>query len=159
MSRSCCSICSRPEALLPTIVAANKYVLISAILFKFVFSASSHDSPSKCTVVCNCADPDECCDNDSGECPLSGCKDGPPTGQGFRWSGPGCRIGEWITFHCKDGQNEGQGFLGSGPGLGWSKKHQIFWINFFFLIIVRNVLKLACVKYFYLIPSGNVPTL
>ena len=39
------------------------------------------------------------------------------------------------------------------------QKHQIFRINFFFWIIVRNVLKLACVKYFYLIPSGNVPTL
>ena len=43
--------------------------------------------------------------------------------------------------------------------LGWSKKHQIFRINFFFWIIVGNVLKLACVKYVYLIPSGNVPTL
>ena len=41
----------------------------------------------------------------------------------------------------------------------WSKKHQIFQINFFFWIRVRNVLKLACVKYFYLIPSRNVPTL
>ena len=43
--------------------------------------------------------------------------------------------------------------------LGWSKKHQFFWINFFFWIGVRNVLKLPCVKYFYLIPSRNVPTL
>ena len=43
--------------------------------------------------------------------------------------------------------------------LGWSKKHQFFRINFFFWIGVRNVLKLACVKYFYLIPSRNVPTL
>ena len=43
--------------------------------------------------------------------------------------------------------------------IGWSKKHQFFRINFFFWIGVRNVLKFACVKYFYLIPLRNVPTL
>ena len=41
---------------------------------------------------CNCADVDEVCDNVTGACPISGCRDGPPLGT--KWSGPGCRIGK-----------------------------------------------------------------
>ena len=40
------------------------------------------------------ADPAEVCDMNSGECSVSGCKDGPPAGEGFTWSGPGCRVGK-----------------------------------------------------------------
>ena len=81
----------------------------------FSASACTYGSAPECVFPCNCEDTNEVCDKDSGEC-QSGCKDGPPTGQGFQWSGPGCRIGEWRTFHCKDGPSAGQGFQWSGPG-------------------------------------------
>ena len=37
----------------------------------------------------------------SGECSVSGCKDGPPAGEGFMWSGPGCRVGKIILLSMK----------------------------------------------------------
>ena len=64
----------------------------------FSASACTYGSAPECVFPCNCEDASEICDPNSGEC-QSGCKDGPPAGQGFRWSGPGCRLGEWITFH------------------------------------------------------------
>ena len=47
---------------------------------------------------CNCADPADVCDMNSGECSASGCKDGTPEGEGFMWSGPGCRVGMSYAF-------------------------------------------------------------
>ena len=63
-----------------------------------LFSACTYGNSSDCIFPCNCAHDGEVCDIETGLCPISGCKDGPPAEQDFRWSGPGCRIGERVVL-------------------------------------------------------------
>ena len=73
------------------------------VLTLYCLPACTYGSSSHCVFQCNCADPAEVCDMNSGECSVSGCKEGLPDEKRFRWSGPGCRVGKihfsFLTVH------------------------------------------------------------
>ena len=78
-----------------TLYMLEMYNLLISIYCTFHFPACTYGSSPECVFSCNCADQSEVCDMDSGVC-SSGCKDGEPAGQGFKWARPGCRVGEWT---------------------------------------------------------------
>ena len=70
-------------------------VVMLSVCLLFVVSAGTactYGSDAECMFPCHCEEDGEC-DEETGECLSGQCPDGIPAGLGFRWSGPGCRIG------------------------------------------------------------------